>query len=469
MHSHAGRATRNVAREPAPRPRARAVGGRRSPGSSPTSSGCRSAGWCACSRCPSPSGRGRRCSSTCPAAASRPTCPSGRRRRRRRLRRRAAHVRVVPRRQLAGPHRGQRAPAVRRRRAPISTRSSGPSTSCRRRGPTGSAVAGQRARRGAGPRSCSTRVGAHAPAVVPRRRRPATAPSATCGTIVALLDGDRDLVTALAHDVDAAPGEWRFRVYRRGTPAALAELLPLLDHLGLQALDERPFDVPVRRRAGPPVRHRRAGAGRRRARRPRAGPSCSGRSPRLVARRRRERRLQPAGAARRADGARGGRRSGPTASTSARSASRSASRTSSRRCAAHPALVADLVALFHARFDPRRRRRPRGAREAACRARVDRRRSTPSRASTTTASAGRSCTLIDATVRTNSLPRTGPADRVQARPGDDPRPAAAAPDARDLGVLAPGRGRAPARRRASPAAACAGATAGRTSAPRCSG
>ena len=44
--------------------------------------------------------------------------------------------------------------------------------------------------------------------------------------------GDDDLAVALGHDVDAQPGEWRFRVYRRGTPMALAELLPLLDHLG---------------------------------------------------------------------------------------------------------------------------------------------------------------------------------------------------------------------------------------------
>ena len=63
--------------------------------------------------------------------------------------------------------------------------------------------------------------------------------------IASLLDGDRELVTSLGHDVDAPPGEWRFRVYRRGQPAALSELLPLLDHLGLQALDERPYTFRV--------------------------------------------------------------------------------------------------------------------------------------------------------------------------------------------------------------------------------
>ena len=63
--------------------------------------------------------------------------------------------------------------------------------------------------------------------------------------IAALLDGDDELTTSLGHDVDAPPGEWRFRVYRRGAPAALSELLPLLDHLGLQALDEQPYTFRV--------------------------------------------------------------------------------------------------------------------------------------------------------------------------------------------------------------------------------
>jgi len=39
--------------------------------------------------------------------------------------------------------------------------------------------------------------------------------------------------------------ERRFRIYRRNAPLTLAELLPLLDQLGLQAIDERPFALPV--------------------------------------------------------------------------------------------------------------------------------------------------------------------------------------------------------------------------------
>ncbi len=83
-------------------------------------------------------------------------------------------------------------------------------------------------------------VGAHAPASY----RAAVRPERALGDVervASVLDGEAELTTALGHDVDAPPGEWRFRVYRRSTPAALSELLPLLDHLGLQALDEQPY------------------------------------------------------------------------------------------------------------------------------------------------------------------------------------------------------------------------------------
>ena len=127
--------------------------------------------------------------------------------------------------------------------------------------------------------------------------------------IADLLASGDELTTALGRDVDAPPGEWRFRVYRRGAPAALSELLPLLDHLGLQALDERPYtfrlaadrvyvyDIGVR--VGDRRRPRRAAAGR-----------PAGRVHRAPGWLRRERRLQPARPARRAQRTRGGARAG---------------------------------------------------------------------------------------------------------------------------------------------------------------
>ena len=47
--------------------------------------------------------------------------------------------------------------------------------------------------------------------------------------------------TAMMHFEEAAPEEWRFRVYRAGSAVPIADLLPLLDHLGFRAIDERSF------------------------------------------------------------------------------------------------------------------------------------------------------------------------------------------------------------------------------------
>ena len=143
--------------------------------------------------------------------------------------------------------------------------------------------AARRARRRASARrrraTLFERVGAHAPAAY-RAAVPPERADHDVRRIAALLDGDAELTTSLGHDVDAPPGEWRFRVYRRGAPAALSELLPLLDHLGLQALDEQPYTFRPRRRAGVRLRHRRPRAGRRRARRAAARPPCRRPSPR---------------------------------------------------------------------------------------------------------------------------------------------------------------------------------------------
>ncbi len=50
-----------------------------------------------------------------------------------------------------------------------------------------------------------------------------------------------ELGTAMLQYGEAAPTEWRFRVYHRGASLPLADLLPLLDQLGFRALDERAF------------------------------------------------------------------------------------------------------------------------------------------------------------------------------------------------------------------------------------
>jgi glutamate dehydrogenase len=47
--------------------------------------------------------------------------------------------------------------------------------------------------------------------------------------------------TSMMHFVEVGPHEWRFRVYHSRTAVPIADLLPLLDQLGLRALDERAF------------------------------------------------------------------------------------------------------------------------------------------------------------------------------------------------------------------------------------
>ncbi|MGH9133821.1 MAG: NAD-glutamate dehydrogenase domain-containing protein, partial [Ilumatobacteraceae bacterium] len=93
-------------------------------------------------------------------------------------------------------------------------------------------------------RSLYERVGVHAPVNFRANVRPARA-VADLERIDRLLASGSGLTTAMDRDEDAPPDEWRFRVYRRGESAALSELLPLLGHLGLHALDERPSTFAV--------------------------------------------------------------------------------------------------------------------------------------------------------------------------------------------------------------------------------
>lgn len=61
--------------------------------------------------------------------------------------------------------------------------------------------------------------------------------------LAALLASDRPLRAALTRDADADAGHWRMRVYSRDRPIALSELLPVLGHLGVRAIDEHPHHL----------------------------------------------------------------------------------------------------------------------------------------------------------------------------------------------------------------------------------
>lgn len=83
---------------------------------------------------------------------------------------------------------------------------------------------------------------------IPNDYRARVEPEDSAGDLImvaSLLDVEPDspesLTTSLGRTVDAPAGHWRFRVFRRGTASTIAELVPLLDHLGLHAVDERPY------------------------------------------------------------------------------------------------------------------------------------------------------------------------------------------------------------------------------------
>ncbi len=82
-------------------------------------------------------------------------------------------------------------------------------------------------------------VGATVPADYEARVRP----EAAVGDLVnveAMLSGSHDIATSFGRSIDATDGEWRFRVFLRDRPATIAELVPVLEHLGLSPLDEHP-------------------------------------------------------------------------------------------------------------------------------------------------------------------------------------------------------------------------------------
>ncbi len=59
--------------------------------------------------------------------------------------------------------------------------------------------------------------------------------------LLVLVDSGETTRTALVREIDAEPHVWRMRVYRNGAPVALSDLLPLLGHMGMTALDEHPY------------------------------------------------------------------------------------------------------------------------------------------------------------------------------------------------------------------------------------
>ncbi len=62
---------------------------------------------------------------------------------------------------------------------------------------------------------------------------------------LATVEDEISVETAMLHFSEATSTEWRFRVYHVGSAIPISDLLPLLDHLGFRAIDERAFKFQV--------------------------------------------------------------------------------------------------------------------------------------------------------------------------------------------------------------------------------
>ncbi|NEB81483.1 NAD-glutamate dehydrogenase [Streptomyces sp. SID14478] len=58
-----------------------------------------------------------------------------------------------------------------------------------------------------------------------------------------LSHGAQDFALSLYEPVGAAPGERRFKIYRTGSPVSLSAVLPVLQRLGVEVTDERPYEL----------------------------------------------------------------------------------------------------------------------------------------------------------------------------------------------------------------------------------
>jgi glutamate dehydrogenase len=59
----------------------------------------------------------------------------------------------------------------------------------------------------------------------------------------ALAQSGKDFALSLYEPVGAAPGERRFKVYKVGDPISLSAVLPVLNRLGVEVTDERPYEL----------------------------------------------------------------------------------------------------------------------------------------------------------------------------------------------------------------------------------
>ncbi len=87
-----------------------------------------------------------------------------------------------------------------------------------------------------------------AAAAAPAEFRSGVEPEAAVGDLdrlAVLAASGAELMTALTQRIDASPSEWRVRLYRRSSPVSLSRLLPILGFLGMEALEEHPYEFVI--------------------------------------------------------------------------------------------------------------------------------------------------------------------------------------------------------------------------------
>ena len=268
-------------------------------------------------------------------------------------------------------------------------------------------------------------------------------------------EGDIDLKLYLP--ADAEPGDRRLKLYHVGMPVSLSQVLPALQDMGVEVVDERPYEIDRSGRAvGLGLRLRAALRAVRRAARRRRPDPVRGRLRRRLGGRGRERRLQRAGAAGRADLAAG---DGAAGLRQVPAPGRHHVQPALHRGVPHlqhpPRAAAGGAVRGAVRPVPQRARRGRlrgaGRRaEGGDRGRAGRRREPgpgPHPAVVPRHHPGHPAhqLLPGGVERAAEVVR-----RVQARPAPGARPARPAAAVRDLGLQPAGRGRAPAVRPGRP-------------------
>ena len=278
------------------------------------------------------------------------------------------------------------------------------------------------------------------------------------------------LEISLYRPLEAAPGVLRAKLYRSGRPVALSDVLPLFENMGVQVADERPYAVRPRDAEGVWIYDFGL------VRRGDTDPDAAG-----VRERFREAfirtwrgEVEDDGYNRLVLGAGLSWRQVTVLRGVARYLRQTGSTFSDRYVeqvlVSHPDVAAMLIDLFRARFDPDE------ADETTAETIVGRIEEAIDAVESLDQDQilRRFLAVVRSMLRTNFFQRgddgaeTKPYVVVQARPLR--AQLAPGPEARvrDLRLLATHRGRPPARRPASLAAACAGPTGARTSAPRCS-